>query len=761
MMARHKIAMQRRSRFFYFFPFQLVLLHLKKNTFFLLLWIFLFGIITESIAKNIGVPQQFLIPEYLGVTGTLSFGILGFAVGGFISAFNLYTYIRHGYRFPFIATLNKPFQKFSLNNFIIPSAFIITYFIFSARYQMSKELIPPAHVALNLLSFTAMIALFQFLSYVYFVYTNKSASSFGGPEKRNWPASEAEESEDESGEMKSNSILNWLRKNRRSKGTWYVETYLASFRKISLAREGTHYSQAVLERVLEQNHINASRFEAFLILSFLIIGWLRSYEVLIIPAASSTMLFFTVVIMLFSAIHARLRGWTLTLIIFFFVGINFFYSDLRFFRQDTKAYGMNYTVRPAAYDLKKLIPDVSVLTSDVRSSIEMLDNWKKKNTAQYANGHKPKLVILNHSGGGTRSAFWNMLSLAYADAATDGKLMANSVMMTGASGGMLGAAYIRELELRKYLGEDVNPYDYQYAQNMAKDLLNPILMSAVTNDWLIHFQKLEDGDYKYSKDRATAFEEQLHRNTGYIFSRRLMEYADFEHDAVIPMMILSPTIANDGRRMIISAQSVSYLTMAYHFNGNHNELPEDIEFRKMFKDQDGDNLQFLSALRMSATFPYVLPLTVLPSDPPIEMVDAGVRDNFGLKTTMQFLFTFKNWINENTSGVVIVQIRDLPKNKNLDESNRQSFFGKFSAPVGGIYGNLTKTQDYNNEQAFRYLRGWFDGNMDLVTLELAQDKDTQVSLSWHLTKSEKHHILSALEDEYFQHEINRLRELLK
>ncbi len=761
-MSNPNISANRRNRFIYFFPFQLLLLHIKKNTFLLLLWIFLFSIITGVLARNIGVPQQFLLPEYLGFTGIVSFGILGFAVGGFISGFNLYTYIRHGYRFPFIATLNKPFQKFCLNNFIIPALFVITYFICSARYQMSRELITPLNVALNLLSFFVMLCLFQFLSYIYFVYTNKSASNFGRDEKRTWAAVEEEEAEDEEeDELRDRPFLKWLRKARTSKGDWYVETYIFSFRKISLARECSHYNKRILDKVFDQNHVNASRFEVLTVLSFLIIGSLRAYEVLIIPAAASTMLFFTVLIMLFSAIHSRLRGWTLTLIIIFMVGFNFFYEDLRIFRQSTKAYGMNYSNEVAKYDLTKLIPDAKTIAADKQHTLQMLNNWKKKNALQYtADGHKPKLIILNHSGGGTRSAFWNMLAMAYSDSLLDGKLLGNSVMMTGASGGMLGAAYIRELQLRKSWGEDINPYDYKYAENMAKDLLNPIIMSAVTNDWLIRYQRMEDGNYSYSKDRATAFEEQLHRNTDNVFSRRLMEYAEFENQAVIPMMILSPTIVNDGRRMLISAQPISYLTTAYHLNGNRNELPEDVEFRKMFAANDADNLQFLSALRMSATFPYVLPMTALPSDPPIEMVDAGVRDNFGLKTSMQFLYSFKDWINDNTSGVVVVQIRDLPKNKNLKEP-RQSFFGKFSAPVGGIYGNLTKTQDYNNEQAFRYIKGWFDGNVELVTLELQQDIDTHVSLSWHLTKSEKNHIVGALQDKYFQSELKRLDGLLK
>ena len=62
---------------------------------------------------------------------------------------------------------------------------------------------------------------------------------------------------------------------------------------------------------------------------------------------------------------------------------------------------------------------------------------------------------------------------------------------------------------------------------------------------------------------------------------------------------------------------------------------------------------------MNATFH--VPTVNLPTDPPIEVMDAGMRDNFGMKTTVQFLYTFREWIQENTREVIVVQIRDLQK----------------------------------------------------------------------------------------------------
>src|SRR5438045_1014070 len=111
-------------RFFYSFPIQLLIALLKKNYLLLMYWVVLFGWITGSMSNTFGIPYLFLDPEYMGYVGFSSFFIMGFATGCFIMVFNISSYIVNGYRFPFIATLSRPFLKFSLNNFIIPLLFV-------------------------------------------------------------------------------------------------------------------------------------------------------------------------------------------------------------------------------------------------------------------------------------------------------------------------------------------------------------------------------------------------------------------------------------------------------------------------------------------------------------------------------------------------------------------------------------------------------------------------------------------------------------
>jgi hypothetical protein len=279
--------------------------------------------------------------------------------------------------------------------------------------------------------------------------------------------------------------------------------------------------------------------------------------------------------------------------------------------------------------------------------------------------HKPKLVILNHSGGGSRSAYWTMRAIPYADSICNGRLLKQTVLMTGASGGMVGAAYLRELMLQSESGR-INLSDPRYAENMGKDLLNPVMLAATTGDWFIRYRRLTDDGYRYSKDRATALEEQLQRNTGGAFDKRLSDYEEPERLGSIPLMVLSPTIANDGRRLIIGSQPYSFLCSDAAGERTGELLHENIEFSRLFQAHDAGHLRFSSALRMNATFPYVTPMAVLPSTPVMEVMDAGIRDNFGWKTTYRFVHALRHWIESNTSGVVIVQVRDLPRDKDLD-----------------------------------------------------------------------------------------------
>ena len=83
-----------------------------------------------------------------------------------------------------------------------------------------------------------------------------------------------------------------------------------------------------------------------------------------------------------------------------------------------------------------------------------------------------------------------------------------------------------------------------------------------------------------------------------------------------------------------------------------------IEFFKVFCPTQANDLLLSTAARMSASFPYVSPAVDLPSVPPLRVVDAGYYDNYGVDLAAAWIFANRYWLEENTSGVLVVQVRD-------------------------------------------------------------------------------------------------------
>jgi len=734
---------RRIRRIAFFFPLQLLLVHLKKNHLLLLFWLALFGIVTRNLAPKYGIPLLFLNPEYLDKVNFMSYLIVGFSCGGFIMAFNISSYIMNAFRFPFLATLSNPFLKYCLNNSIIPGTFVLVY-IFNIWSFQTQNHVDNLEILNLILAFIAGISLFMFVSITYFFSTGKDLfKMFGVKSNEN-----------------DNSLADIDKKEQRD---WHVETYIAGLTKVRLARKFDHYEKAMLIKVFKQNHYTAASFEIFAIISLLVLGFFREIHVFMIPAGASVFLLFTMFLMLTSALYSWLRGWSTTVFILLICGLNFLFT-MEPFNKRNKAYGLNYDGSKAEFsykNLKQLDTDQTERENDVQNTIEILNKWRLKNSKNsILNESKPKLVLINTSGGGLRSTLWTFHVLQSAEKELQGQLLNHTALITGSSGGMVGAGFLRELYLRQKQGLIKDFYHDSLITNISKDILNPLAFTVAANDLFFRFQSFRDGKYEYSKDRAYAFECKLNENTARILDKRLKDYQKPESEAIIPMIVLAPTIINDGRKLIISSQPVSYLSQN-NFNGNLTNRPliQAIEFTKFFSEQDAMNLKFTSALRMNATFPYIMPIVSLPSKPAMEVMDAGIRDNYGMETTMKFLYTFRNWITSNTSGVVIIQIRDRHKEIPIEDNPPQTVMGDLSKPLGSFYGNTFNVQDFNQTQLLEYASSWFDGKIDVIDFQLRNEVPDNISLSWHLTNWEKQKVLKSIELPENQAAISKLKDL--
>jgi hypothetical protein len=745
---------QKRNRIWYFFPFQLVVLHVKRNHFLLLFWIVLFACTTQSFATKFGIPSLFLAPEYRGAVGFLSYLILGFSLGAFIMAFNIYTYINHAHRFPFLGTLSRPFFKFCINNFIIPISFIITYIWCSSTFLKFVELKTTMEILQDMVAFVLGNALFIILAIIYFFPTNKNIFKITGLTEEEFEKRLQKKIEKRRNKFQKEALVE---QNR-----WRIDTYLVHPFRINLAREPKHYDTETLNQVFYQNHVNASLFEIIIVLMFFAIGIFQNNDFFVIPAAASACLLFTVILMAISILMSRLKGWTFTLLVVLFLFVNWASSEWNFLNQVNYAYGLNYDVPPARYTLAtidSLNNDLALVERDREFHQKILEK-KLGPVNQRQRAQKPKMVIVNVTGGGLRSTLWTMRCLQMADSLTNGKLMDQTTMITGSSGGIIGASYYRELLLRKdSLGSKI--FGQHYRDLSSQDILNRVLFTLATNDVFIRFRRTEVAGKSYILDRGKTFEDQLNRNTEGVMNRKLSDYQKPVSAGIIPMIVMAPSISNDGRRLLISSQPISFLTYENPWLRDQlNVGSENIEFNRFFAKQDASSLRYTTALRMNATFPYITPFANLPTEPGIEVMDAGLRDNLGTKITAQYIIDFKEWIEENTSGVVILQIRDTEK---FDEPEREkiSLLNRITNPIGSFYGNYFNDQDYNMDQLIKLVDTSLEVPVDKITLELRYKLVEEIALSWHLTALEKQEINDAINQPHNQEALTELQSLLE
>jgi len=740
------------TRFVFSFPIQLFIVLLKKNQLLLLYWVLLFCCITGNLASRLGIHYLFLDPEYSGSVGWWSFFVIGTMCGAFIMVFNISSYITNAYTFPFIASLSRPFMKYTINNFIVPLLFILVYFYELWIFQKHSEFETAGTILLQFAGFLTGMSVIIVITLIYFFRTSLDIVRMYGVK-----AADTDVSIPLAEHVGKMSSLRQLLKFKR-KVPWRVDTYLSAPFRVKLVRHTGHYSKQMFDSVIRQNHLNAAMVEIFVFVMFILLGLFREYKSFQIPAGASIFLLFSMFIMLTSAFRFWIREWATTSFIVLFILLNYF-SQFDFAGRQNKVYGLKYPEKKKIYKPygSTVFPLPPQVTADSLAEVMALERWKKKFAGET---EKPKLILINVSGGGLRAAMWTFRTLQFADSITSGKTSEHARLITGASGGMIGAAYYRELNRLENLGMIPTLYDEKYLENISSDLLNPVGVSLVINDLFFNMQKFTLDGQRYNKDRAYAFEKYLNETTGNVLNKSLGDYFEDEKNARIPMMILTPAIVNDGKRVLISSQPVSYLmAQQQKQNFHYFKLNDCIEYSDYFKDMDAGKSRFTSLLRMNATFPYVLPSVTLPTEPPVQVMDAGMRDNFGLKTTFRYLFEMHEWIEKNTSGIIILQVRDTRKERIREIRSRGTILENLVSPIGNFYGNLLPIQEYETDEESEYLKMFLNVPVDLVVIEMPSYEE-EISLSWHLTTKEKNFIKASVHLPVNTKSFGRIKELL-
>ncbi len=337
-----------------------------------------------------------------------------------------------------------------------------------------------------------------------------------------------------------------------------------------------------------------------------------------------------------------------------------------------------------------------VLPSILLSDRETLEAWGRRHTRDHC---KPRLVLVTTTGGAYRASFWTTTVLEELSDQCP-QIMNHTRLITGASGGMVGAAYAVAL---LNAPKDTDPYSptlrqcgegptQRLEEESDRDSLTPVAERIIKSDlWNGLFPFLQ------GRDRGDVLEEQW-TTLQIPFS----ELREGEREGWRPSMILSPMVVETGRRLLFSNLDVFGLTEARNtvrsdvsyiaaneedskrllrdqesFElgewGGKNRLysRSAVEFFRAFPaaygldhnrnpypdDDQGDEFTVATAVRMNANFPYLSPATSLPVKPIRRGVDAGYYDNYGVDLATNWALQNRDWIKNHTSGIALIQIR--------------------------------------------------------------------------------------------------------
>lgn len=735
------------SGFWFSLPVQLLLLHFRRYQVFLVFWYILFSTVAGGFMRTFGADSLFLAPEYFGKINILSTAIVGFALGIFIMSWNITTFILLSKYFRFLATTAQPFLKYCINNAVLPLIFLFFYFIKAVSYARYQQLFGTSDIVWMVAGFAIGIILSVLIAFAYFFGADKTiyrsmATVIDTANVQYALATKNNPLPKEPSELRID---------------WFFSARLA----LRKPRDVRHYSLAFLDTVFKRHHFAAVIAISIAFFFLIGIGYISDARLFQLPAAASITVFFAILIAAAGAISTFLHSWSIPVIALLYLMINFLYQkeiiDLR-----NKAYGLNYsdTTERRVYSRESVmkLANEKDIAADKKAYIRILDQWKARQGSA-----KPVMFLINTSGGGIRSATFTMNALQQLDSMFDGELMKRTFLISGASGGMLGATYFRELYHRKQKGEKISLHDQQYVDDISNDLLSPLFSSFVTRDLIGPAKPFMKHGYRYTKDRGYAFEQKLNENTRGYLDKTLNDYRAAEQKAEIPLIFFNAVITRDGRKLVIATNPARF--MMRPITDSTNILPFDadaIDFHSFFDKQNAANIGILSALRMNATFPYVLPNVWLPTNPVIDVMDAGLRDNFGQETSLRFVEVFQDWLKENTSKVVLLQLRD----RSLSDWERPltgtSLFGTFTKPFLLLQNNWYKLQDYYQHDQLEYSFEAFGPQFYRICFQYVPSrKEAPASLSFHITTAEKRDIAMALAAEDNQKEFKRLRSLMK
>ncbi len=733
--------------FYYFLPVQLILLHCRKNQLLLSFWLIVVLTITGNFAAHFGASSLLLAPEYLGNINFTSMFLLGSAMCVFIMTWHITTFIIHSKRLPYMGVTRHAFVVYCINNSVIPVAFLIFYSVVSIRFQLKNEHADVWTILKLQAGYYLGLIVLVIVSFSYFFRVSRDffktlLSTIARPSRiRRVIPYDALDYE-----------LDMIP----------AKTFLTGKFRIARSTEVAPYHPRVINTVMRRHHRNVIFAAFFSYVALLVMGIYMEQPLFRVPAGAGFLLLFSIFMGFVGAFKYFMKSWEalgwLVFVLLLSVMVKYKIFDLR-----SIAYGLNYHAKTAEYpeydyaNLRRVFSPAK-FEADKRAEERRLDKWK----AASLQNDSSSLVVIITSGGGLRSAYWTFHALQYVDSLSGGNLFKHTVMVTGASGGMIGAAYWRGIQDAYEQGAIKTPYAPRYRENMGKDLLNAVIFSLASVDLISPFNKISIAGYSYTRDRGFAMEQELISNTDGMLDKSIGYYRQREASGLTPELVINSTIINDGRKLMMCNQPISFLTQPEYSLQDPTPPIDAVDFCSFFAGRDPYNLRLTSALRMNATFPYVLPVVRLPSKPYMNIMDAGLRDNFGAEVASRYLYVMRDWLQKNVKRTIFLEIRDTREFDVSAESTESSLANMMVDPLFAIQNKWEAFQSYKNSFLKDFAPHCLGERLHYVTLAYVPKEPTKyAALNFHLTSKEKEDLYESIHFDENRKAIDTLLKLLR
>jgi hypothetical protein len=374
-----------------------------------------------------------------------------------------------------------------------------------------------------------------------------------------------------------------------------------------------------------------------------------------------------------------------------------------------------------------------------------------------------KVILVAANGGGIQASAWSARVLTGIEERCrskgdcGGRSFARSVRAISAvSGSSVGVMYFTNAYGKYGASEGELPDNdalEQIVKLAGRSSLDGVAWGLVYSDFLRTIAPyLSRVRFFRRTDRARALEFEWQRDADLTVMlgdrKRDAMLGDWKRDAIEgkrPGVVFNATVVDNGRPLLFS-------TIEHGQNVSVAQI-----FDRLY---EGYDTPVTSAVRMSATFPYVTPAARAHRDGQSDwaqaeyhVVDGGYYDNYGVTALVECLDNELEKPEINVSELMVIRIHSMPVVQSPDRGleKKRGFFYQMSVPIVALDNVRGAGQLSHSQVEFDLLRKrWRERAGRKVEIDLAtfEYPNYDAPLSWHLTEKQKQAIDKAWMEKY-------------